>query len=815
MVSRASRLVLAIVLVAAVPALVRGEASVESQSWFAAVAGADEEPATGPAPDAPPPPPPPSGDRKRPSERPLPRAFNEMIDNVVVSARKRQESIQRLPLSITAISGPSLKQLGARRIQDISQSVPNLQYEPTVGLTSARVNARGVGQSDPAGTVDPGVGLYVDGVFLPRAQTGLLALSDVERVEVLRGPQGTVFGRNTIGGAVNVVTKEPTLDFGGDAEIRLGNFDLFESRAALNVPLGERAAARLSLATGTRDGFEKDRLGGTDPNDDKLLGARGQLLLRPDDRLEILLAADTTRENRVLSLGKCLPVNGGMSGLEIVNPLVGFTEACSSVAQSSNPRRVETEASFLQDELETYGGSARISYALGQSTNLRSLTAIRGFDSSTFMDFDSTRIELIRPSVEPEDFSQTQLSQDFQLTSSALDGKFEYLVGLSGFKEKSDDELREGVLSRITADDIVRTLPGLDAATTADLIRGAQVQTKNRVDNVSYAVFAQGTYALSDKLSFTAGLRFTEDRRRLFRRGIALTPGLDTQRRQVQTGDTTTFFERSERFSDFAPSASLGYDFTDDVFGYASFSTGFKSGGFNGRAFPLPTDDIGTVEFDPEDLTTYELGVKAAFMDRRLVLNAAAFYTIYEDIQLSVVGADAAISSITSNIANAGESIITGGEIELIAMLLPNLQFRTAVGLLHDRFTDFDDAADPQAKDRHLAFLSSYQTSTSLEYTLPLDNLGTLTARTDWATRSRQFLDVTNSDSLESGKYGLLDARLALALEDGVTEVALFGRNLLDREYLVGGVDFSATFGQATRFVGPPRTYGIEIRRRY
>jgi len=811
MASHASRLVLAVALIGALPALVHGNSSVESESWFAAVAGPAEEPESSPPPAAPPPP-----AREAPSpERPLPRAFNEMIDNVLVSARKRQESLQNLPLSITAISGPSLKQLGARRIQDITQSVPNLQYEATVGLTAARVSARGVGQSDPIGTVDPGVGVYLDGVFLPRAQTGLLALSDVERIEVLRGPQGTVFGRNTIGGAVNVVTREPTLDFGGDAEVRLGNFDLFETRAALNVPLGERAAARFAIATATRDGFEKDRLGGTDPNDDKLLAGRAQLLLRPDDRLEILLAADRSRENRVLSLGKCLPINGGMSGLEIVNPIVGFTEACRSVASSSNPRRVETEASLLQDELETFGGSLRLNYALGQSTNLRSLTAIRGFDSSTFMDFDSTRIELIRPSVEPEDFSQTQFSQDFQLTSTALDGKLDYLVGLSGFRETSDNELREGVLSRLTAADVVRPLPGLDAATTADLVRGAQVQTENKADNLSYALFAQGTYALSDRLSFTAGLRFTQDRRRLFRRGIALTPGLDTQRRQVQAGDTTTFFERSARFSDFTPSASLGYDVSDDVFAYASFSTGFKSGGFNGRAFPLPGADLGGVEFDPEDLTTYELGLKAAFADRRVVLNASTFYTIYEDIQLSVVGADAAISSITSNLVNAGESIITGGEIELIAMLLPTLHLRSAVGVLHDRFTDFDDAADPRAEDRHLAFLSSYQTSTSLEYALPLANLGILTARTDWATRSRQFLDVTNSDSLESGKYGLLDARFSLALEDGVTEIALFGRNLLDREYLVGGVDFSATFGQATRFVGPPRLYGLEIRRRY
>jgi len=803
MVARASGLLLVIALVGVLPARVQGDTPASSASWFAVVAG----PVDGSPPPAP----------RDPAPEPngLPRAFNEMIDNLVVSARKRQESLQKLPVSITAISGDSLRQLGARRIQEIGPSVPNLQYDRTVGLTAARISARGVGQADPSSTVEPGVGLYVDGVFLPRAQTGLLALSDVERIEVLRGPQGTVFGRNTIGGAVNVITREPTLDFGASGELRLGNFDLFETRSMLNVPLGERAAARLTLATGTRAGFEKERLGGTDPNDDKLLGARAQLLLRPDDRLEILLAADTSRENRVLSLGKCLPVNAGRAGLQLTNALVGFSDACASVAASDNPRRVETNASFLRDDLETYGGSARVSYALGSSANLRSLTALRGFDSRTFSDFDGTRIELLRPSVDDVGFTQSQLSQELQLTSSALDGRLEYLVGLSGFKESSDDQLREGVLSRISAADIVSPLPGLDAAATADQIRGAQIQTTNRVDNLSYAAFAQGSFALSDRLSLSAGLRLTQDRRRLFRRGVALTPGLDPSQRRVQPGETTKLFERSTRFSDFTPSASLGYAFSDDLFAYASYSTGFKSGGFNGRALPALGSDTSSLEFDPEDLTTYELGLKAAFADRRVALNAAAFYSVYEDIQLSVVGADPSTRNVTSLLLNAGEAVITGGELELIALPLPNLQLRSAIGVLHDRFTDFDDPSDPRADDRHLAFLSSYQTSTSLEYMLPLESIGTLTARTDWATRSRQFLDVTNSDALAAGKYGLLDARLSLALDDGATELALFGKNLLDREYLVSGVDFSASFGQATRFVGPPRIYGLEIRRRY
>ena len=352
----------------------------------------------------------------------------------------------------------------------------------------------------------------------------------------------------------------------------------------------------------------------------------------------------------------------------------------------------------------------------------------------------------------------------------------------------------------------------------ANLIRGAQIQFTNRVDNLAYSAFAQGTYAITDQLSFTVGLRVSSERRRLFRRGVSQTAGNDLTGAMVPAGVQTNFFERSDRFTDLTPSASLSYKFREGLLAYASYSTGFKSGGFNGRSFRPPTvgEDVLPIEFDPEDLTTYELGFKGAFLEQRLVVNAAAFYSIYEDVQLTVLSGDPnLVQNVTINLLNAGESIITGGELELVLSPIPNLQLRSSVGVLHDRFTEFDDPSDSRAKDRHLAFVSPYTTSTSVEYSFDVLSLGNLSARADWTTRSQQFFDSPNSDGLKAGKRGLLDARLALQLSDGVTEVAVFGKNLLDREYLVSGVDFSASFGNQIRFVGPPRTYGIELRRRF
>ncbi len=763
-------------------------------------------------------------------------AFAEMVENIVVTSRKRRESIQSIPVSVTALSDTSLKQLGVRRVQDIADSVPNLEYAPTSGSgNSARANIRGVGQSDQIGSLDPGVGLYVDGVYMARLQSGLLNTSDVERIEVVRGPQGTIFGKNTIGGAVSIVTRLPQFERSGSLEVRAGNFDLFETRAVLNVPLVEEVAAlRLSVATATRDGFSKDRLGGSDPNDDKLLAGRAQLLVLPTDTLEIRLSGDVSRENKTLDAGKCVVQNtGGNALLQLSNAIVGFTDACAETQRSNNPRRVETDLSFLRDDLTSYGGSAQLIWALGPQTELRSLSSVRGLDNQSFADFDGTRIELLRPAIDAGGFEQTQISQEFQLSTSLLDDRLNVVAGVFGFKEQSKDTTIEGVLSRLSAADIVDVIPGIGPvddqmkAVIADAVRGAQVRAVNRVDNLSYSAYAQVSYDLTEKLNLSAGLRLTQERKRLLRSGLALTSGqglaipadgsTNGMPAQLQAGDTAFFFERSDRFSDLTPSASISYQFTPTALGYLNYSTGFKSGGFNGRALPPLGSSEATfpLSVDPEELTTYEIGFKASFLDQRVALNAAAFYSIYEDIQLIVLPGDPSLNTVPILLVNAGEAIVSGGELELTISPIPNLRIRTSLGVLNDRFTDFDDPSDPRAKDRGLPFLSAYETSTSVEYAFDLARIGSVSARVDWNTRSRQFFSAENSDSLEAGKRGLLNARLGVVLVDGVTELAVFGRNLTDREYLISGVDFGNTFGSALRFVGPPRTYGVELKRRF
>src|SRR5262245_5682803 len=237
----------------------------------------------------------PKGGESRPSAASPRRTRPIGIEQLTVTARKREERLQDTPLSVSAFAGPDLADLDVRRIDEIADQVPNLAFDASSeNSQAARVYMRGVGNGDSIASDDPGVGIYLDGVYLARAQSSLLTISDVDRVEVLRGPQGTLFGKNTIGGTVNVITKKPTLDdFGGSAEVRYGNYNRFDSRVALNVPLAaETAAMRFSMATASRDGFQKNKGVGPDLDDDKLLAFRSQLLALPSDNLELILSAD-------------------------------------------------------------------------------------------------------------------------------------------------------------------------------------------------------------------------------------------------------------------------------------------------------------------------------------------------------------------------------------------------------------------------------------------------------------------------------------------------------------------------------------------
>jgi iron complex outermembrane recepter protein len=812
-------------------------------SAFALIAGA------APTAVADEPRPPQSGETRTARRKPI------GLEELTVTARKRAERLQDTPVAVSAFSSADLKDADIRRINDISNQVPNLSYDATTETSgAARVNLRGVGNGDPILSDDPGVGIYLDGVYLARAQGTLFTVSDVERVEVLRGPQGTLFGKNTIGGAVNVITRKPELDdFFGTAEVRVGNYRRFDTRLSLNLPVvDERAAARLSFATATADGFTKNKGTGSDLDDDKLLGVRGQLLALPTDSLEVLLSLDHSREDRKPRGYKCkvsnpFPVAANAmtrpdlaatgtefrsapstaivaqqvdvrgTGQQLANLATGanpFLDACAQ-DELRDTRSVDSDLSYQREDLGTSGATATLSWSIDENLSLRSISSWRRQELEQRRDFDATGLRFVaQDAVDAGGEQQDQLSQELQLTGRGLDGRLSYVAGLFWFSEKNADRGYIGSSTGSTIlfpSDFPNPSPLVVTPTTYDAFR---LQVENR----SYAAFGQGTYDLTDRLSLTLGARLTAERKRARRDSVCQGVGLSPGGMCAATGQINFAFEGVSRSKEISPITTLKYELSDAAQVYASWSRGFKSGGFNGRADSASL----TNELDDEKLTSYELGFKTLLFDDRLRVNGAFFHDVYEDIQLSIVRGNATTTQLEIFVTNAGRAEINGAELELRAIPTPGLELFSTAGVTHARYTEFDAPADPadsripdDPEDRSLPNTPAYTLNVGMSYLLPLGSLGDLRARSDWSVIGRSGADVVDSRTLRRSKHGELDAQLAWMLPDGRTELVLFGSNLLDREHVVNGIDFGASFGNAVLVYNAPRTYGLEVRRSF
>jgi outer membrane receptor protein involved in Fe transport len=534
---------------------------------------------------------------------------------------------------------------------------------------------------------------------------------------------------------------------------------------------------------------------------------------------------------------------------------------------------VASDLTSAKDELETLGSNGTIQYNLNDNLTFKSVTGLVTRHGQVRSDLDYTELNLAQATINAGGSRQKALSQEFQLTGSAMDDKLNFVVGLFGFRENNQDRdfgglavtaplfftinsrvrldpnnLSNGADNTIAFDPANQTNPAdptnrsafrenmalfpnaqafmLNAGPLGIVQRfavpGAITQTIRDVDNKSYAAYSQATYDITDRLAFTAGLRFTAERKRVAYKIIAETPGVvGANVRRAQEVDFQ--FERSTRFNDWSPMANLSFQATDDFLMYANFSKGFKSGGFNGRANadpranpPTPANpnpaDL-TQEIDDEKVTAYEVGFKSSFLDKRLVLNVAGYWNIYQDIQLTIPSGGNAQAQIL--ILNAGENIIKGAEVEIRALPFSGLELTAALGVANSRYTEFDDPRNLRATDRNLQGFPNYTGNFAASYLVSLGNMGDLRPRIEWTHRGRQGTDVVFSRELRRNKNGELDATIGWALADGKTEFVLFGKNLLNREFFVNGVNLGDSLGHAYRFYNDPRTYGLEVRRSF
>jgi iron complex outermembrane receptor protein len=711
------------------------------------------------------------------------------IAEIVVTAERRETNLQDTPLAVTALTADALQASGVAVINDIAATVPNLTSTTgPQGSSDANFFVRGVGQFDFIITNDPGVGLYVDGVYLGRTVGAMLDSGDIERVEVLRGPQGTLFGRNTLGGAINIVSRQPDPSgFSGNASATYGSRDRIDLTAGVNAPIGGDSAFRISGFYREQDGFARNAVTGARFGATDRFGGRAQLRLGLGENLRIDLAAD-------YSLDKSNPAP---SVLRAIVPAPFFpVGAFADVQNTDNFYRIFASNS-PEARNETYGFSGTVTLELGAAT-LKSITAYRKLDGFSTSDPDGTRYKLYDQDVTTE---QDQFSQELQLSGEALDDRLNYLIGGYYFRENA-----EQVLGLCFAP--INSPAAAPFAPCNSWTQGNEQKTR------SYAVFGQARFKLADTFSVTLGGRYTWDKKDIvsnqffdFRPAgtpFDPTPGSPPPGLRIVAPIVTDLADSAD-FEKFTPKVGVEFTPNSDFLLFASYSKGFRAGGFNGR---LIAPQTSVPSYAPDTNDTYELGFKSDWLDRTLRVNGTLFYSKYKDIQQTI--ADPAVQF---RVANAGDAELKGFELEITAAPTAGLRFDAAVGYTASKFKNVPVLVGPINGNR-LPFSPEWTVSVGAEYAIPLAG-GTLTPRVDYRMQSQVYFTAFNLPLEEQGDYGLLNARLSWTDADERFNIAIYGQNLTDTEYYTFGQNALATQGVAYNYLGRPREYGVSVGYRF
>ena len=727
-------------------------------------------------------------------------------DVITVTAQRREQSLQEVPLSVTAYTGEQLQELGAVDITSINETTPNVTLEVS-RATNSTLTAfiRGVGQQDPVPGFEAGVGLYVDDVYLNRPQAAVLDIFDVERIEVLRGPQGTLYGRNTIGGAVKYVTRriDPD-DVTFNARVNFGSYNQLDTILSGSAPLSDTFRVGGAVAQLRHDGYGENLLTGEDNYNKDVLAARISFEFEPNDQWFFRLSADRIEDDSNPRVGHRL----------IPDQFPPFTypvldDVYDTRAGLSGPNNVEAQGITLLAE-----------WNINDTWQLRSITSRREDDAITQIDFDSLpEADLDVPGI----YTNEQFSQEFQLNYSG-----DRLNGLFGFYYLDANAYTTfDVLLGTTGDFLYLLDPTTD-------LRGLNAQTLGDVDTESWSIFADFTYDFNEEWALTLGGRYTSDERtsRVLRRtyvggfseffggsGVPIS--------------TTSDFQGSNDWTDFSPRLSLSYTPSDMHTFYFTYAQGFKGGGFDPRGQTSAAPDFdqnGTVEpdeiyefmsFDPEEVDSFELGWRVQADGYRHAL--AFFYTDYSDIQVpGSVGVDTdndgTPDTFTGVTTNAGAATIMGIEYEGMAQLGEDtfvqgddLSMMWAVGLLDGQYDEFVDAFGVDISDQvEIQNTPSTTASATLAYRVPMGSGETAFLNTvSYRGGSQQFERPSPIDQDEG--FTLWNASVVWTSDDGRWEAGVHGRNLTDERYQVAGYDF-VTYtslgleGTLTAFYGAPRT---------
>lgn len=727
------------------------------------------------------------------------------IEEFVVMARRKAESLQDAPVAITAISAEGLLARNVTRAHQISEIAPNVVFEPVAPLTGSTNNGsvyiRGIGTTEFSLGTEPAVGVYVDDVYLARTIGNVLDIIDVEAIEVLRGPQGTLFGRNSVGGAIVVRSKRPAEEFAAKAMVEYGTDNLILGTLALDIPITDTLRTRFSVRGRDQDGYVNDIAGRSDFGAQSSWAGRGTIEWQATDALRATVNLDYTREENsaapyvLIDLFENDPITGDLTFAAIRNAALGCEGgvagntggSCVDQFYIRGPLETvfgyEIDNPFINDFnkepfqsldfTEVFGSSLTLELDL-DAVNIKSVTAYRQLEARNPRNADHTPFEVLEAN---SDLEQSQFSQELQVSGNSFDDRLDWITGFYYLNE-------EGYQL-----DSVNLVP-------------VTLHSGGAFENESWAIFAQSSFDITDRLELTAGIRYTKENKNF-------TPVSD----DFIAGRTQLIYEFAPfalgipdatfadpkilidppipllnndtplTFSEWTPHVSLSYDITDEAMVYASYSRGYKAGGFEQR-IAAPVEVAGT--FGVETVDSYELGLKSTLFDNTLRLNGAAFFTDYAALQCPVV------VGIAPTFINCGDATIKGFELEANWTPTPEWLFDFAVGYTDAGFKE--GQLTPLAstvginEDNAFQMVPEWTLSAAATYLFSLGKNGVISPRVDWSYKSEIFRDAANTAVLLQPGYHLVNVSLAWTSDDDRYRVAVTGRNVGDVNYLMAGV---------------------------
>ena len=719
------------------------------------------------------------------------------IEEIVVTAQKRAENLQDVPVSVTALTGDALAARGVNNVLALNNLAPGMRISAADAAANPKIYIRGVGLSDFNPNASSGVGVYVDGVYIGSPLAQMAGFFDLAQVEVLRGPQGTLYGRNTNGGAINITTKRPSQTFGADASLEYGSFNAVTADLGVGGPIvADKLAFRVAAQYVKDDGYTFNRVTGHDLNAADHWAGRLSLLYTPSEDFELL-----TQVNRYVNRGDAtapahralFPATATAAGPDgFCAPGAYASGQCADLlgyADTDNNTRAVDANLEGKDKVDLFGASSQATWKFG-GVSLVSVTAWQWAHRNDLENTDASPLQMVEINYRSR---QHQFTQELRLQSNDASARLNWVLGAYYMDEKVQDNTRQDVLRDLRQLFITPENPtGLSLENSVGTF-GYPYTQKTK----GYAVFGQADYKLTDRLTGTVGLRWSADDK-----------SMDYQSQAEDGLIVILTSKQSKTFSAASGRLGLRYELSDDANVYATYNRGYKSGGFFGG---LATTAGEMEPYDNETLDAYELGLKSEFFDRRVRLNASAFYYDYKNQQVFAQTTRNGLTVLVLD--NAANSKVYGGEAEITARPIQPLTLTAGVSLLHAKYGDYFT----EGKDFTGNWLPQSPKVTfnaAATWVAPLKNGASIVANVDANYSSKVYFDNSNADRLSQDAVWIAGAQLSWRSPDQKIEAGAFARNLFDKTYTVA-ISNIDSLGVDLLSYNRPRSLGVFLRYHY